>query len=213
MASATQPPESQSLKRPAEADTQPPRMSKIARQGSYGTILVRVGTSKKSYLLHTDYLSHYSTLFKLRLAHDAPIYLQNVEPEVFDIFIDWLYTQKLPEPSEWDCLLVAQCLDFAGQYLIPLFEEAVGNAFVDKAFERGITPYYPTVIFAYTKLLRHTDASDRLRRLLVDYHCDKYRPGEVHNAEPGMKLEDETAEQIPIAFWKAVMDRRNIMGM
>ena len=124
-----------------------------------------------------------------------------------------MYTQELPQPSEWDCLLVAQCLEFAGQYLIPLFAEAVGNAFVDKAFATGITPYYPTVVFAYTKLHSHTEASDRLRRLLVDYHCDKYRPGEVHNATPSMILEDETAEKIPTAFWKAVMDRYARIGI
>ncbi|KAI4714484.1 hypothetical protein J4E89_000164 [Alternaria sp. Ai002NY15] len=213
MASANQLPQSQSLKRPAEADIQPPRMSKIARQGKYGTVLVKIGTEQKLYLLHTDYLSYYSTVFKLHLTRGTQICLEKVELEVFDIFVDWLYTQKLPEPSEWDCLLVAQCLEFAGQHLIPLFAEAVGNAFVDKAFTKGITPYYPTVIFAYTKLHSHTEASDRLRRLLVDYHCDKYRPGEVHNATAGMKLEDETAEKIPTAFWKAVMDRENIMSI
>ena len=144
---------------------------------------------------------------------DTSIYLEKVEPEVFDIFVDWMYTQKLPEPSEWDCLLVAQCLHFSGQYLIPLFEEAIGNAFVDKTFTTGITPYYPTVVFAYTKLHQHTDASERLKRLLVDYHCDKYRPGEVHNATAGMHLEDETAEKIPTAFWKAVMDRYARIGI
>ena len=42
------------------------------------------------------YLSHHSTLFKLRLTCDTPIYLKRIEPEVFDGFPE--HSKVLPGP-------------------------------------------------------------------------------------------------------------------
>lgn len=41
----------------------------------------------------------------------------------------------------------------------------------------------------------------------MDYYCNKYRPEGVYNENPSMPLQNETVDQVPADFWKAVMHK------
>jgi hypothetical protein len=126
---------------------------------------VEVGPSHKKYLIHTAFLTHYATtpLNAITSSHygmggtndQNALALSAVDPVVFDIFVDWIYTQKLPQlpgllpPTEgWDCLLMVKCLHFSVEYRAEAFGEAINNVFVDTVFTTGLNPHYPTIIYA-----------------------------------------------------------------
>lgn len=73
-----------------------PRFSSVAE-----TITI-IKVEEKSYRIHRDFLTHYSEYFHAALrgsfkeAKENLVTLSNVSTRTFDIFVDWLYTQKLP---------------------------------------------------------------------------------------------------------------------
>jgi hypothetical protein len=128
-----------------------------------------------------------------------------VDPAVFDLFEDWIYTQKLPQlpgllpPSEgWDCLLMVKCLHFSVQYRAEAFDEAINSVFVDTVFTTGLNPYYSTIIYAYKHI---SDMKHPLMRLLVDYHCETY------GLDGCVSINDSVARDIPVPFWRNMMER------
>lgn len=67
------------------------------------TIIVTVGTEEKRYTLHKKLLLHHSEYFRgalsgnFRETDNGVVPLDDLETDVFDIFVDWLYEKKLPE--------------------------------------------------------------------------------------------------------------------
>ena len=93
---------------------------------------------------------------------------------------------------------MVRCFDFAVQYKAEAFGEAVSNVLVDTVFTTGLYPHYPTIIFAYAHI---ADTRLPLMRLLVDYHCERF------GQHDGMVMEECVARDIPVAFWRKMMER------
>jgi hypothetical protein len=71
-------------------------------------VAIKVGPSHTPYVILKAFLVYYSDYFKTALerpwkeAEDRMISLDDIEPGVFNLFINWLYTQNLPaDSSEW----------------------------------------------------------------------------------------------------------------
>jgi hypothetical protein len=134
-----------------------------------------------------------------------PLQLPDVDPSVFDVFVDWMYTQKLPQlpgllpaTEGWDCLLMVQCFDFSIEYGAAAFGEAVNNAFVDTVFTKGLNPHYDTIMFAYDNIV---DSELPLMRLLVDFQVTKFGQHDC------FAMDGSVAERMPVAFWVKMMER------
>ncbi|KAF1960097.1 hypothetical protein CC80DRAFT_582457 [Byssothecium circinans] len=86
-----------------------PLQSAVTRHGATSNIVtIKVGAEKTEYVVHKAFLVYYSDYFKKALegpwkeAEDNAITLEDVEVEVFNVFVNWLYTQQLPRNRyEW----------------------------------------------------------------------------------------------------------------
>ncbi|KAH8625825.1 hypothetical protein IG631_19704 [Alternaria alternata] len=85
----------------------PPRAILVRAQlsekhGAIAAIIVEVGPNRRKYHVQKAFLTHYSEYFSKALngawkeAKDKIIRLTDIEPAIFGLFIEWLYTQNLP---------------------------------------------------------------------------------------------------------------------
>ncbi|KAH9881261.1 hypothetical protein J1614_001757 [Plenodomus biglobosus] len=84
------------------------------------------------------------------------------------LFIDWLYTQRLPEQQ----LVRVKASIFGDCILAPTFRQAILDDLVSYMISPVVTPYYTAVILAFKNL----PAGDPTLRLFIDAHCASYRP-------------------------------------
>ncbi|RYO32488.1 hypothetical protein AA0111_g4571 [Alternaria arborescens] len=79
----------------------PPLHSVIAQHGAISAIIVEVGPDRRKYHVQKAFLTHYSEYFSKALngawkeAKDKIIRLIDIEPAIFGLLIEWLYTQNL----------------------------------------------------------------------------------------------------------------------
>ncbi|KAH7084944.1 hypothetical protein BKA63DRAFT_6395 [Paraphoma chrysanthemicola] len=83
----------------------PPRLS-AAISGE--PVSIKVSPGKKTYRVHKALLVHHSEYFRNALrnswseAKNGGVTLDDVEPGIFDIFVEWLYTGNTPDGfSSW----------------------------------------------------------------------------------------------------------------
>ncbi|KAF2117803.1 hypothetical protein BDV96DRAFT_597677 [Lophiotrema nucula] len=87
----------------ASALAKAPIMSMAVRKGAEGLVNVKIGPDKTEYLLHRCFLIHHSEYFRKALqgdwkeAQDNEIVLEDVETGTFNVFVNWVYTRKLPK--------------------------------------------------------------------------------------------------------------------
>ncbi len=130
--------------------------SDIVRRGSPGDIIIEVGPEKVKYHVHRDFFVHYSGYFRKALqgpweeAQRGTISITDVEPHVFNMFVEWLYTQKLPEDdNDWfykansseipygDAGVIRlELYIFADRFLVPSLRSVLSQSIV-ASFEYG----------------------------------------------------------------------------
>lgn len=170
-------------------EPQPPSLSSLARGNDM--IVVEVGPNRQRYRVYKELISFYSEYFRNALkepwkeAEDRLIELPDIEPQVFDIFVDWLYTQKVPEKNRfWVAptetlkanstehvqlaeILVMKTYVFADRFLVPKLRCAIYNYFAASLTKDSIPPYYEAIIYAFNNLTEKSAMLD----LLVGLHC------------------------------------------
>jgi len=166
-----------------------------------GTVVIEVGPERKKYHVHRALLTHQSDYFRRALngewkeAKEGLVTLDDVEPSIcmpdnsafqpllisptVEIFVDWLYSQKLPGIlQDWETLELdgdsqrysadlrwIKGLAFADRFLARTFQQAVHNGYVDKVI--GTPPWYEVVTYAFASL----PSVHPMLSLLVDTHC------------------------------------------
>ncbi|KAF1955497.1 hypothetical protein CC80DRAFT_474241 [Byssothecium circinans] len=179
------------------AKASPPSFSALAREND--VVTVDVGPENQKFHVYTKLLTSYSDYFAKTLsgdwkeAQDRTVQLPDIEPRVFELFIDWLYTQKLPTKRvEWvalegdlanlqdDCAEHNRLIDmlqiktyiFADRFLIPGFRCALHNSMADVLVRVGNPPYYDMIIYAFDNL----PPKSKMLSLLVRMHCEFWNP-------------------------------------
>ncbi|KAF2794733.1 hypothetical protein K505DRAFT_360813 [Melanomma pulvis-pyrius CBS 109.77] len=135
-----------------------------------GTIIVKVGPMAKEYILYKSLLSHYSGFFrgalsgKFRETSDGFITLVDIKTADFDIFVDWLYLQRL-DKRFLHTVRRYHVYALADRLLAPDLK----NSLFDLIFEKVEADYpsYMMIIFAFENL----PEDDVLLQLLVDAQC------------------------------------------
>lgn len=181
--------------------------------------MIEAGPERKKYLLHKGFLTHYSKYFRNALrgpwkeADERVIPLPDIEPGILNIFVDWLYTQVLPDdaalpsvaeiaeetPSyETISLLLVKAVAFGDRFMVPKFYEEVSSRSISRL--QATRPDFATIIFAFGNL--PGDAS--LLEQLVEAHCRLWCPKCPHD-EPN--VEKDLKAQLPKDFLIRVMDK------
>ncbi|KAI4652306.1 hypothetical protein J4E93_002505 [Alternaria ventricosa] len=160
------------MKRPSEAAQEPV------------FVIVEVGDTKTRYHVHRSLLVEHSEYFKKALhgpwkeAQDGVVTLEDVESSTFSIFVDWVYSQRLPkDDSEW-CdevddirrpgraqLARTKALAFGDRMLSPLFYRMVRDSLIDHLIEE--TAYYEAVSYGFA----HLPKDHAILDLFVETHC------------------------------------------
>lgn len=154
-------------------------------------ITIDVGADHAKYSVYAELISYYSGYFKGTLngswkeAEDRVIELPDIEPRVFDIFIDWLYTKKLPwKTRDWVApspendsgshghgqqaeRLMMKVYVFADRFLVPELGVAMFRYFANFCNNGGNPPYYDAILYAFDNL----PSTSPMLTLLVKLHC------------------------------------------
>ncbi|KAI4629083.1 uncharacterized protein J4E87_003344 [Alternaria ethzedia] len=204
-----------------------PRFSTVAK-GEIVTIFV--GYEKKRYNIHKDIICHHSEYFRTAFngrwkESDEGVTLEDVDPEVFNLFVHWLYAQALPNnaksilrlaeetdpvypmhPSRgyhaWE--LVLKCGMFGDRFLTPAFHHLAHNTFVNVQFGEGVDGgasgvSYATIIWAFDNL----PSDSLILAMMVDLQCTAW------NEEQDDEEEKSHLSQLPNEFLVAVMLKQN----
>ncbi|KAI4919366.1 hypothetical protein J4E90_001499 [Alternaria incomplexa] len=200
-----------------------------AAKGEIVTIFI--GPEKKRYNIHKDVICHHSEYFRTAYngrwkESDEGVTLEDIEVEVFNIFVHWLYAQTLPNRPQfilwlaeetdpgsvlyspryrhaWE--LVLKCGIFGDRFLVPAFHRLAHNTFVNEHFEvvddgtNGIP--YETSIWAFDNLPK----DNPILVMMVDLQCIAWT--EEHDDE----AEKSLMSQLPNEFLVAVMLKQNKM--
>lgn len=137
---------------------------------------ILVGAEKKSYHVHKDIICCYSEYF--RAAYNGRwkeakegVTLEDVEVEVFNLFVHWLYTQEFPrkfdeliriaeadvahyDGYEGSCasMLQLKACVFGNRFLVPGFQKDAHNCFVfQHRNSKGVE--YDDIIYAFNNFL------------------------------------------------------------
>lgn len=135
-----------------------------------------VGPAEKSYSLHKGLLCKYSDYFRAALtgsfaeAATQTVRLDEEDPAIFDLFVTWLYTQRIiPEDmtsKDVDWKILAEQYVFADRRSSPSFKNAIIDALATKALDKEqFLPQYGTIKWIWD----NTADKASLRRFMVDY--------------------------------------------
>lgn len=133
-----------------------------------------------------------------------------MEPCIFEPFLEWLYTQRLPKTNAWrkkynipeDCSIgrhLASLYLFADRFLVPVLKKLVFKITVDFTNEQIVTdlPSYDTMASVFDSLAE----DDAYLQLLVDIYCHRWT-AEVHKEKLSR---NQDINQLPTSFFLQVM--------
>jgi hypothetical protein len=148
---------------------------------------VKIGPEHATYRIHKALLVHHSDYFRNALcgswkeAEEGQVVLNDLETSAFDVFVDWMYTKKIPEteqqwltpePDEgfysYNCrmnLLRLKAYVVADRLGALELLQAINNNYVDDNCDGP--PWYEEIIYAFSNI----PSDRRILKLLVAAHC------------------------------------------
>jgi hypothetical protein len=162
--------------------------SVTARQGPVQNVVIEVGPNHTQYHLPKTLLTHYSEYFDKALnglwkqSSGEPIKLDDVSPTVFNLFVNWLYSQKNPylfawnSASEWDmdgvealkynecAMLEIMLYAFADRSLVPTLYTGLNRLLT--AGKYG-APSLDVITYAFN----HLPDTEPVLQFIVDLYC------------------------------------------
>jgi hypothetical protein len=163
------------------------------REGPKGVVILEVGPNRTKFHVHRSFLIHYSEYFRKALtgpwkeAEDQSIPLHDVEVGPVNIFVHWLYYQKIPDRvSDWLRVYngdnndvddswtldraILKTVVFADRFLVTGLRRAANNYYVDES--PMDTPPYGLVIYCFENLRQ----SSPILRFLADSQWRYWKP-------------------------------------
>ncbi|KAH6858575.1 hypothetical protein AA0119_g8052 [Alternaria tenuissima] len=160
-------------------------MFNLAEATTGEVVAIAIGPNKKVFRLHKDILCRESEYFRTAYngrwkEAEEGVTLEDVEVEVFKIFVRWLYTQQTPDSEDYDqedeegeypgvekfgFMLLKACI-FANRFLVADFERITHNLIIDH-FLKCQCAWYKHIIFAYENL----PEDSLVLKLMVELQC------------------------------------------
>jgi hypothetical protein len=196
-----------------------------ARQGPVQNVVIEVGPNHIQYHLPRTLLTHYSGYFDKALngpwkeSNGQPIKLDDVIPAVFNLFVNWLYSQKIPYlfawelAAEWDmdgvesmednegAMLEIMLYAFADRFLVPTLHTGLNRVLTTRKYG---TPSLDVITYAFN----HLPDTEPILRFFVDVYCS--RDAFSSRSEPEEVREWE--EKLPREFLLRVARRIRVVS-
>lgn len=155
-------------------------------------ITVKVGPEEKAYRVLKPILVHHSEYFRKALQSDkfeegrtGVVRLPEIEPSIFNVFVDWLYAPK--PASKWRKYLSKLAIDtdmgyvlvytFADRFMVASLKETCVKALARDYDKNSSRPNYKTITTAFQNL----PSEDPLLDLLVEVHCQRWNEDDDSN--------------------------------
>jgi hypothetical protein len=176
--------------------------SRAARKEPVENVIIEVGPSLIQYHLPKPILTHYSDYFEAALSgpwkesNGTPIKLDDVSPAIFNLFVNWLFRQKVPDwNNQWVAeaenadaievikyntprMLKIMLYCFADRFLVSALYRQMNRLLPDKPNGRG--PFLADEIaYAYENL----PVTDPVLDLMVDTYMRKSEASEEQRKE------------------------------
>ncbi|KAF2441470.1 hypothetical protein P171DRAFT_446355 [Karstenula rhodostoma CBS 690.94] len=181
------------------------------------TVTVKIGPELKDYQVHKPLIMHHSEFFRAAFASEnfkegvsGEVTLEDVNPAVFEAFIDWLYTQKLLDFREWDKYGGEHSLIYNGMHVTQLYVLAnriIAPELTKTTLELAVDYFnsdyvsVETIIFAYANL----PEEDIYLQLLVDEFYTFFRK----ISKEDVNDEDEL---LPTKFLRGVINKYALLA-
>ena len=193
---------------------------------------IAIGPDKNLYHIHKELICHHSEYFRTAYndrwkESDEGVALGDVEVEVFNIFVHWIYSQDLPRdicsalriaerkvpppadlsPREAWWGLMLRSAAFGDRFLAQNFQHLVHNIYVDSHWkENNGRVYYFTgykeIIWAFESLA----ADNPILNLMVDLQCLAWK--EEYDDEEEKLL----WSQLPHSFLLRIMQKQGTLS-
>jgi hypothetical protein len=157
-------------------------------------VTVKIGPEKKTYSVHASFLTYHSEYFRAALngswkeAEDRVVTLEDVEPDAFEVFVDWLYTQQIPAElkeqldnfatTDAAAKLLFGAYSLGDRVSTPAFCQMINNLTVDY-YISGASAQWGTITDAFDILPPRCP----ILRALVDIHCWLWNPDDDDEGE------------------------------
>jgi hypothetical protein len=156
-------------------------------------VVVMIGAGKKLYTLHTKLLAYQSGYFQRRLIEQPvfiDLHMDDVTAEMFDVFVDWIYEERLP------CISKDGDNGYLKLHSYILAERLSANrmkiALMDVIYEDLQTDCFTSGAIIY--VFEHLLDDDPVLQLAVDAFC-------INNGVQGMRVEEfAEVDQLPKEF-------------
>jgi hypothetical protein len=180
-------------------------------------VTVKIGPEHAMYRIHKALLVHHSNYFRKALrgswkeAEEGQVVLDDLEPAAFDVFVDWLYTKKIPEtqqqwltlePNEdfydYNCrmnMLRLKAYVVADRLGSQELLEMINNNYVDDNCDSP--PWYKEINYAFSNI----PSNRRILKLIVAAHCTYSRP----NDDKQWADQTELGDILPLEFLLQVL--------
>ncbi|KAI9883636.1 MAG: hypothetical protein M1823_004601 [Watsoniomyces obsoletus] len=152
----------------------------------HSTVDVLVGSQEKRFTVHDALLREHSRFFQAALrgafreAHEREVRLPDGDPEHFDLFLQWLYTQDLGHVRDAVEKINGGSYDIDRHFELlfhlyfsigdALQVRALKNAIVDQTIHLVEHSSFVPCSQQVKQVFERTSPSNHLRRLIVDIH-------------------------------------------
>ncbi|KAI4696594.1 uncharacterized protein J4E88_000771 [Alternaria novae-zelandiae] len=95
------------------------------------TVIVKIGTEGKEYILHTELLKHHSGYFRGALSgafketDDGVIPITDIETDAFDTFVDWIYRGTVNTEPQSPSNVLSRSYILADRLIMPGLKSAL----------------------------------------------------------------------------------------
>ncbi|MCJ1403139.1 hypothetical protein MMC11_006362 [Xylographa trunciseda] len=158
---------------------------KVAKRAKlYDSIVtIVVGPKERSYIIHKGILCKHATYFEAALSEGflesktMIIHLDEEDPKIFDIFINWLYVRKIvPDDAsvtDMSWQTKAELYIFADRRGCSALKSDTIDLMIEHALDNGnsMPPYALPSNPVVCHIWENTPASSPLRRLMVDVYA------------------------------------------
>ncbi|KAH6639640.1 hypothetical protein C7974DRAFT_373850 [Boeremia exigua] len=149
-------------------------------------VKLKIGADHVEYFVHPGFLLQHSEYFRRLLngnwkeVAEEAICLDDVDCKTFEIFLQWLYTQRYPTDDQFRAetppgstsgramqLARIKACEFGDRFMASGYLLASENALIDSLIVDTQIPFYDTIIYAFT----HLRSDSPILQALIDSHC------------------------------------------
>lgn len=145
---------------------------------SQGTVNIKVGPDERNFIVHRDLLRHHSPYFdgalggSFKESEGNLIRLPENKPDVFELFVGWLYAQRLDQQIDatelMTCRNLARHYVFADMRGVLRLKDAVITVLI-QGLKIHPLPNRHSILQEIPYIYANTAEKSLLRKLLVDY--------------------------------------------